>query len=87
MTGLTKIAGVFSTLNNLDELTTKEKYATMLGYTGEELETYFDNYLREGATKLNITREELLERIRDIHQSIAYSHQTNPNTPRLTPRT
>jgi len=36
--------GVFSTLNNLDDISIKKRYANMLGYTQEELKVYFHAY-------------------------------------------
>ena len=43
MTGVTKYAkmGVFSGLNNLNDITLDPGYATMLGYTQKELEENF----------------------------------------------
>jgi hypothetical protein len=74
LTGITKIckAGIFSTLNHLDELSTKEEYASMLGYTREELEATFDERLEEGSTRLNISREELLARIKDYYNGFSF---------------
>jgi hypothetical protein len=74
LTGITKIckAGIFSTLNHLDELTTKEEYASMLGYTREELEATFDERLEEGAVKLNISRDELLAKIKDYYNGFSF---------------
>ena len=43
MTGVTRFTqlSVFSALNNLNDLTMDDRYATLLGYTDEELETNF----------------------------------------------
>jgi hypothetical protein len=73
-TGLTKItkAGIFSTLNHLDELTTQPKFGAMLGYTQEELEAYFDGYLQAGASKLGVSREELVARVRDYYDGFSF---------------
>jgi hypothetical protein len=74
LTGITKIskAGIFSTLNHLDELTLKEEYASMLGYTREELEATFNERIEEGSAKLNISREELLARIKDYYNGFSF---------------
>jgi len=47
LTGVSKFAkaGVFSGLNNLNDITYDEKYATICGYTQQELETTFHAYL------------------------------------------
>ncbi|MDR3171719.1 MAG: AAA family ATPase [Treponema sp.] len=71
LTGITK-AGIFSTLNHLDELTTQEAYSSMLGYTAEELERYFAEHLETGAAKLGCSRTELIERIRDYYDGFSF---------------
>jgi hypothetical protein len=74
LTGITKItkAGIFSTLNHLDELSIQEEYASMLGYTREELEDAFSERLDTGAAKLSISREELLERIKYHYDGFSF---------------
>jgi hypothetical protein len=74
LTGLTKItkAGIFSTLNHLEELSTQETYAAMLGYTAEELETRFDKYLDAGAEKMRLSRKELVARIADYYDGFSF---------------
>jgi hypothetical protein len=37
--------GVFSTLNSLKDISMKDEYATMLGYTESELLSNFDGYI------------------------------------------
>jgi hypothetical protein len=66
ITGISKFAKVslFSHLNNLSDITLDEDYATITGYTQEELELYFDDYLEVARLKLNISREFLLENMR-----------------------
>lgn len=48
ITGVTKFAkvSVFSKLNNLTDITMDPNYACMLGYTQQELEQYFEPYIR-----------------------------------------
>ena len=67
ITGVSKFARVslFSKLNNLTDLTIHPKYATMLGYTQQELESNFSEYMEEAfQTFPHHTREELLAKIR-----------------------
>lgn len=66
ITGISKFAKVslFSHLNNLTDITLSERYGTLTGYTQEEVVEYFDDYLSEIETKLNLTRETLLETMR-----------------------
>jgi hypothetical protein len=66
ITGVSKFSkvGVFSGLNNLTDLTMHPQYATMLGYTQEELEQNFVEELAAAGQKLQLTPEELLHKLR-----------------------
>ncbi len=67
ITGVSKFSRVslFSKLNNLEDLTIQPKYATMLGYTQQELESNFSEYMEEAfQTFSHHTREALLAKIR-----------------------
>jgi hypothetical protein len=63
ITGISKFSkvSIFSLLNNLKDISLSEQYATLTGYTQEELEYYFADYLQEIQTKLKLSREELLK--------------------------
>ena len=62
MTGITKFrnTGIFSELNDLDDISLWEEYGTLLGYTESEIKTYFGGYLRRAATTLEMSTEKLL---------------------------
>ena len=67
ITGISKFTKVslFSKLNNLNDITLNLNYSTMLGYTQQELEHYFVEYIEETLAFMEtFTREELLEKIR-----------------------
>jgi hypothetical protein len=66
ITGVSKFSkvGIFSGLNNLTDLTMHPQYATMLGYTQEELEENFVEELADCAQKLQLTHEQLLDKLR-----------------------
>ena len=66
VTGVSKFSKVsmFSELNNLKDITIHGKYATLVGYTQEELEYYFEDYLQLAQEKLKLERPDLLERMR-----------------------
>jgi Predicted AAA-ATPase/PD-(D/E)XK nuclease superfamily len=63
ITGITKFAqvSIFSHLNNLNDISVSENYATITGYTQQELRQYFPDYLARTASKMNISLEVLLE--------------------------
>lgn len=47
LTGITKFSNlsIFSQMNNLTDLTFSEKYASMFGYTEEEMLFFFSDYI------------------------------------------
>jgi Predicted AAA-ATPase/PD-(D/E)XK nuclease superfamily len=74
ITGISKFSKVslFSHLNNLDDITLDENYSTLVGYTQEELELYFDDYLKEIEIKLQTTREKLLGTMREWYNGFSW---------------
>jgi hypothetical protein len=67
ITGVSKFTQVslFSKLNNLHDLTLDPNYATMLGYTQQELEYNFEGYIDDAQLVFpHYTRQELLDKMR-----------------------
>ena len=66
MTGVTKFTqlSVFSALNNLTDLTMDDRYATLLGYTDEELEANFSKTLHRHAEVMGLSYEDYREKLR-----------------------
>lgn len=66
LTGVSKFArvSVFSDLNNLNDLTMLPKYASLLGYSTDELKNYFAACIEEFTDELGIPREECLKRMK-----------------------
>ncbi len=66
ITGVSKFSkvSIFSDLNNLYDITLSEDFITMLGYTQEELEFYFQQHLEFFCEKKNYTCEKALADIR-----------------------
>ena len=66
MTGVTKFTqlSVFSALNNLNNLTMDDRYATLLGYTDEELTTYFEPSMRRHAEVMGLSYEDYRGKLR-----------------------
>ncbi len=65
LTGITRLSpvSIFSKLNNLSDISRKESFAALVGYTEEELDTFFGGYIDAGANKLGCTGEELKDRL------------------------
>ena len=66
MTGVTKFTqlSVFSALNNLNNLTLDDRYATLLGYTDDELTNYFELAMRRHAEVMGLPYEDYREQLR-----------------------
>jgi hypothetical protein len=66
ITGVSKFSkvGIFSGLNNLTDLTMQSDFATMLGYTQQELEENFVEEIQAAATHLKLSTSELLAQMR-----------------------
>lgn len=65
ITGVSKYGklSIFSDLNNLIDITVDARFATLLGYTQQELEHYFADYLARLVQTFQVSRSELLRQI------------------------
>src|SRR6056297_3230648 len=74
ITGITKFTkvGVFSTLNNLDDISTWDEFSQMLGYTQEELERDFKPYLEKCANSMEMNRQELFDSIKNHYNGFSF---------------
>jgi hypothetical protein len=67
MTGVSKFSqtGIFSHLNHLRDLTLEENFATLVGYTQEELERDFVEWIDKAWQKFpHLTKDQLIEHIK-----------------------
>ncbi|MDR1632292.1 MAG: ATP-binding protein [Dysgonamonadaceae bacterium] len=83
LTGVSKFAGVsiFSGLNNLNDITLDERYASLCGYTQQELETCFDEYLDDVAQHLDRDKTQLLNDIRSWYNGYSWDGRTSVYNP------
>jgi hypothetical protein len=83
LTGISKFSGtsVFSALNNPDDITLNEDYASICGYTQQELESYFDEYIDKIAKKLNQSKNELLDDIKHWYNGYTWDGKTSVYNP------
>lgn len=74
ITGVTKYTkmGIFSELNNLTDISMDEDYATMFGYTQEELEKNFSDYIELGMRKTGLDREAYLGKMREMYDGYRF---------------
>ncbi|BBE31799.1 ATPase AAA [Tepiditoga spiralis] len=83
MTGITKFTktGVFSALNNLNDISLNKKYAQMLGYTQEELERNFKEHIKETALEMNMKEKELLKNLKMYYNGFSFDGEDSVYNP------
>lgn len=77
LTGVSKFSkvSVFSDLNNLTDLTMDGRYAALAGYTQQELEVSFSEYIDRLAENEAVSRPEILEEIRKFYNGYRFSDE------------
>ncbi|MDR3291857.1 MAG: ATP-binding protein [Methanobrevibacter sp.] len=74
ITGVSKFAktSIFSDLNNLVDLTIREEFSTICGYTQKELENYFKDFIITSSEKHKKRKEDLLESIKNWYNGYSW---------------
>jgi len=74
ITGITKTTkmGVFSTLNNITDISFDKKYGKVCGLTKGELERYFIPHLEEVAKEMQISLENLMMKIKEYYDGFCF---------------
>jgi len=77
ITGVSKFSkvSIFSDLNNLTDLTMSRSSATLLGYTQEELEANFPDYIDRLAAREGVDRDQVLARLADWYNGYRFHHE------------
>jgi hypothetical protein len=75
ITGISKFArvSIFSELNNLNDLTMHPAYAELLGYTQEELERAFADYIRGLAEDSNESERTVLDKLKTWYNGYRFT--------------
>ncbi len=75
ITGITKFSqmSIFSSINNISNITMDAAYEGICGITADELEQYFAPDIKELATNLRCTPEQALQRLRDRYDGYHFS--------------
>lgn len=69
-------AGLFSGINNLQNLTLQDEYGAICGYTDDEIEHYFRKYISEWAHKLHVSYDELRQQIKHWYNGYRFGENT-----------
>ncbi|MBQ6669579.1 MAG: AAA family ATPase [Deltaproteobacteria bacterium] len=83
LTGISKFSkvGVFSAMNNLNDISMDEQYGNIVGYTQEELEGYFAGWIDEAAGKMGLAREDLIKQLKDYYDGFCFDGTTRLYNP------
>jgi len=65
-------AGIFSGLNNLKIMTLNERWATICGYTDQEIDYYFAPYIQAWTDTQNISYDELRQQIKNWYNGYRF---------------
>lgn len=74
ITGITKFnkTSIFSALNNLSDISLSPEYGVLLGYSHEEVEKYFGEYLSYSSKVLGKERNQLLDELVDHYDGFCF---------------
>ena len=83
ITGISKFSkmGVFSAMNNLEDISMDKSCGDIAGYTQGELEYYFADWLEAASADMGISRDELIERLRDYYDGFSFDGRTRLYNP------
>ena len=75
LTGVSKFTqvSVFSDLNNLTDITMDKIFASICGFTQEECEHYFAEWITENAETLEISKDAYLAKLKEYYNGIRFS--------------
>ncbi len=78
ITGISKFSqvGVFSALNNLNDISLDEDYAALVGYTRKEIETNFTDHIIKVREKLSISEKEFWEKLKHYYNGYSWDGET-----------
>jgi len=83
LTGISKFTktGVFSAMNNLDDISMDWQFGDIVGYTQEELEADFAGWIDDASGKMGFSRQELLMRMKDYYDGFCFDGRTRLYNP------
>jgi hypothetical protein len=83
LTGVSKFSkiSIFSGLNNLNDITMDVNFTTICGYTQEELENYFSDYIQAMADHHQCSVPDLLTKIRHWYNGYSWDGKTSVYNP------
>ncbi len=79
ITGVMKYrqANLFSSFNNLTDISMDEPFGELLGYTEKELREYFMPHVQEAARVLRMTTEEVMQKLEEYYDGYCFDEMAN----------
>jgi hypothetical protein len=83
ITGISKFSrmGIFSTLNNITDISISPRFGAICGFTQAELERHFARLIEDTAQALQMSPTELLAEMRDYYDGFCFDSQTRVYNP------
>ena len=83
LTGISKFSkvGVFSAMNNLNDISMDESFGDIVGYTQKELEENFSGWIDAAAERMKLSHEGLLARLKDYYDGFCFDGVTRLYNP------
>ena len=83
LTGITKLSkvGVFSALNNLSDISLKNKYSSICGYTKEDILYYFSDNISECKKELELTDDMFWDKLKTYYNGYTWDGETSMFNP------
>ena len=78
ITGVTRTShiSIFSAFNNLLDISFKPKFNSILGFTENDIHTYFDKYVEYASHMLCIEKEDVYIRIKQYYDGYRFSYES-----------
>ena len=83
LTGVSKFSkvGLLSGVNNLKDISMDEKYGDIVGYTQQELEDNFGEWIENTSQKLSMNKKEVLNKIKEYYDGFSFDGVTRVYNP------
>ena len=83
LTGISKFSktGVFSAMNNLEDISMDRQYGDIVGYTQDELEENLSGWIDNAADRMNLERGALLNQLKDYYDGFCFDGGTRLYNP------
>ena len=75
ITGITRTShiSIFSAFNNLVDISAKDEFNTLLGFTQYDIEHFFDPYIECAAKNVGMSKEDVYERLKQYYDGFQFS--------------